>query len=144
MLRFLPIMFASGRVAHNRFLVTTMDLLALYALYLSFSGYMHWSAGVILSIILAVFYIRSCYTRYFRLVERHNLIKTNIAFDDGFISVFLLVHDDVHGREPVEISVPVKVAMGVFYQRYVLYVYMSLCNALTIYARQLKKQETAK
>ncbi|MBQ0600852.1 hypothetical protein J7S78_13725 [Klebsiella oxytoca] len=144
MLRFLPIMFASGRVAHNRMLVTLMDFLVLYALYLSYIGVIHWSVGLCFSIILAAFYIWSSYTRYFRFVEKHNLIKTNIEYDAGFICVALTIQPEVGGNEPVEIIVPVKVPMGEFYQRYVLYVYISLCSALTHYARKLKIQENAK
>ncbi|MDE1497119.1 hypothetical protein KKJ25_19840 [Xenorhabdus bovienii] len=144
MLRFLPIMFASGRVSYNRMLVTIMDFLIIYSLYLSFTGVMHWSVGIFFSIILAAFYIRVSYTRHFRLVQNHKLIQTSIAFDGGFTSVSLLVKPETAGHEPVEISVPVKVAMGAFYQRYVLYIYMSLCSALTRYARILKTQEDAK
>lgn len=144
MLRFFPIMFASGRVAHNRMLVTIMDFLALYALYLSYVGVMHWSVGVCFSILLAAFYIRSSYTLYFRLVEIHSLIKTNIIFDEGFIFVALLIKPETVESEPMVIPVPVKVPVGEFYQRYVLYVYMSLCSALTRYARKLKIQENAK
>lgn len=144
MLRFLSIMFTSGRVAHNRLLVTIMDIFVLYAVYLSYVGIMHWYAVISFSIILSAFYIRSSYTRYFLLVKRHNLIKANIIFEAGFISITLFVQPEVTGSEPVEITVPVKVPMGEFYQRYVLYVYMSLCNALTIYARKLKKKENTK
>lgn len=144
MLRFLPIMFASGRVAHNRMIVTLMDFLVLYALYLSYVGVIHWSVGLCFSIILAAFYIWSSYTRYFRLIEMHNLIKTNIEYDAGFICVALIIQPEACCKEPLEITVPVKVPMGEFYQRYVLYVYMSLCNALTRYARKLKTQENTK
>ncbi|WP_171879733.1 hypothetical protein [Klebsiella quasipneumoniae] len=144
MLRFFPIMFASGRVAHNRMMVTIMDFLALYTLYLSYVGIMRWYVGVSFSILLTAYYIRSSYTLYFRLVEINSLIKTNIAFDAGFTSVFLLVKPKAIDSEPMEIPVPVKMPVGAFYQRYVLYVYMSLCSALTHYARKLKEQENAK
>lgn len=141
MIRFFPIMFASGRVAHNRMVVTIMDFIALYALYLSYDQKLHWCIAISFWLILAAFYTHNSYTRYFIFVRNNNLIKTNIAFESGSISIDLYVNNNRFEDGSERIAVPIKVPMGQFYQHYVLYVYMNLCSALTFYARELKKKE---
>lgn len=138
MLRFLPVMFASGRVAYNRMLVTFVDALTIYSLYLSVVGEVNIFLALLFLSLMISFYMATSYTRYFSLVKKYDLIKSSISFDNGFISMNILVNDPVAGGNGSVITVPVKVPKGVVYQRYVLYVYMSLCNALTIYARKLK------
>ncbi|MCC8368380.1 hypothetical protein J8V57_19475 [Xenorhabdus sp. PB61.4] len=83
--RFLPKMFSSGRVYHNRLLVTFIDLLVIYAFFLSFRGYIHWAIAVFMAVIVAAYYVRVSYIRFFKIVMENKLLKTNVVFDNGFI-----------------------------------------------------------
>ncbi|WP_340620612.1 hypothetical protein [Xenorhabdus siamensis] len=103
MLRFLPKMFSSGRVYHNRLLVMSVDLLVIYAFYLSFRGYIHWAITVLMAIIVAAYYVWVSYVRFFKLVMENKLLKTNVVFDNGFIYASLIVEAKNIDDEPVEI-----------------------------------------
>ncbi|EOC0011577.1 hypothetical protein ACI0X9_003261 [Cronobacter turicensis] len=142
MVRFFPVMFASGRVSFNRFIVTATDLLVVYALYLSFEGEIHALVGIIFAATLVAFYIRVGFLRYFKPVKVHELLKVNVFYDNGYINVFLIVKSRKPDDPLEQFTIPLKVktAFGGVYHRYVLYVYMSLSNSLVMYARKLRFQ----
>jgi hypothetical protein len=140
MLSFFPIMFASGRVSFNRLLVTLIDCIIIYSFFLTYDGLWHWSVGVVMSCVMVVFYVCVGYVRYFSLIKKHSLIKAHIAHDDGFIFITLTVKSPGAVGDPVEMELPAKKVTGKAYRPYVLFIYMSLCRALTLYARRLRSQ----
>jgi len=140
MIRFLPIMFASGRVSFNRLLVTIIDCLIIYSFFLAYDGVIDWLAGFFLLFAMSVFYVCVSYVRYFSLIKQYPLIKAHIEHDDGFIFITLTVKLPFADSKPFDIELPTKSVTGKAYRPYVLFISMSLCRALTLYARKLKSQ----
>lgn len=140
MLRFLPIMFASGRVSFNRILVTLVDFLVIYTFLLAYDGVLHWSIGVFFMYLTVVFYTCIGYFRYFAIIKKHPLIKANFQLDDGIIKVTLTVKLNTDSSESFFIEALVKQVTGKSYPSYALFIGMSLCNSLILYARLLKSK----
>ncbi|EGT5675307.1 hypothetical protein AGJ34_20265 [Cronobacter dublinensis subsp. dublinensis] len=139
MFEFFPIMFAVGRVTFNRFWVTVTDFLVVFSVYLSVMGVIYWTVCILFALTLTIYYLRVGYTRYFKLVEINELLKANVFYENGFITASLTFKETQPYVEHDSFTIPlnVKAAYGGFYHRYVLYIYMSLCNSLVLYARKI-------
>lgn len=135
MVKYLPIMFASGRVAHNRLLVTLLDIIAICAIWFSCTGNAPVWFGFLITVLFIYYYINEGYYRYFLPVKTFDVSSASISYESGVIAVSLSVSSD---RSTYKIELPVKVACGAAYNKYVLYIYMSLCSQLVQYARELK------
>ncbi len=140
MLRFLPIMFASGRVSLNRILVTLVDFLIIYSFFLAYDGVLHWSVEVLFALVTVVFYTCIGYARYFAILKKHPLIKAHIDVDDGLVIVTQTVKSGADGDDSFIIEALSKQFNGNAHRSYALFICMSLCNSLMLYARRLKSK----
>ncbi|MDX7495597.1 hypothetical protein, partial [Providencia stuartii] len=87
-----------------------------------------------------VFYTCIGYFRYFAIIKKHPLIKANFQLDDGIIKVTLTVKLNTDSSESFFIEALVKQVTGKSYHSYALFIGMSLCNSLILYARLLKSK----
>lgn len=136
MIKYFPVMFAAGRVSRNRALVTATDTFQIYVIWLAATGQLPVLASVAMVVSISSFYLYWGYHMYFRLINQFRVVKTRISYKSGIINAALVVYSNDECNETYEHPLYVKKARGVTYHRYVLFIYMSLCNSLMQYARE--------
>lgn len=137
-------MFLSGRVLYNRAAVTLLDMTSLVFLSLAYKHGSYWEILCVFPLALGTFYISKSYIIFFRPVKAGRLLKTKISYDEGHFSASLIFRSRNQSLtdESETVPLPVKNAYGIAYQRYVLFIYMSLLNSLSLYGRTLNREGT--